>query len=492
MDGLVEKLSEIVGRENIADDESTLEKYSRDGSFTAPMMPQLVVKVCNAEQVQKIVRLANETGTPLIPVSSTGPRQRGDTVPTVPEAVILDLGGMKKIISINRQQRIAVVEPGVTYGELTEALAKEGLELPMPLAPKAGKSVVASLLDMEPRMNALHQWNFVDPLRCTEVVWGDGNRMYTGEAGAGPLDVEKQQSGERWQVSGTGPMMLDFYRLLTGSQGSMGIVTWASLKCEAASPVHKMFFVPAPDISGLVDFAYKVERLRLGCEFMIVNGATLASLLGDGPESVTNIAAGLPAWVALVGISGQSILPEMRAKSHELDIADIAREFGLNLLPALPGIHGSEVLKKTTSACSGAYWKENAKGGFAELFFTTTLDRTPEFIEAMATLASESGILAKNIGVYIQPQNMGTSYHCEFIIPYDPASPEETERAQALFTAASEAFSAMGAYYLRPHGPWARLQLNKDAQSTVLLKRLKSIFDPNNIMNTGKLGLQGV
>ncbi len=492
MDGLVGKLSEIVGRENIADDESTLEQYSRDGSFATPMMPRLLVRVRDAEQVQRIVGLANDTGTPLVPVSSAGPRQRGDTVPTVPGAVIVDLGGMKRILSINRQQRMAVVEPGVTYGELNAALAAEGLELSLPLAPRAGKSVVASLLDMEPRMNALHQWNFMDPLRCTEVVWGDGNRMYTGEAGGGPLDLGKQQSAERWQVSGTGPMMADFYRFLTGSQGSMGIITWASVKCEVASPVRRMFVVPASDISSLVDFAYKVERLRLGSEMMIVNAATLASLLDDGHGNVATIARELPAWMALVGISGQSLLPEMRARSHELDIADIAREFGLCLLPALPGIHGSEILRAVSSPCTGRYWKEAARGAFSELFFTTTLDRAPGFVGTMSELATKSGFAAKDIAVYLQPQNMGTSYHCEFIVPYDADCPDSTARARALFGTASETFSSMGAFYLRPHGSWARLQLNKDAQSAILLKRLKSIFDPNNIMNTGKLGLQGV
>jgi len=83
---------------------------------------------------------------------------------------------------------------------------------------------------------------------------------------------------------------------------------------------------------------------------------------------------------------------------------------------------------------------------------------------------------------------MGTSYHCEFILPYDAA---QAVAAKRLFDEASAVFSAMGAYYQRPHGQWARLQLNKDAQSAIILQRLKGIFDPNNIMNTGKLGLQG-
>jgi len=491
MDGLVERLAAIVGKENVAGDASTLERYSRDGSFAAPMKPRLVVKVKCADEVQSIVKLANETGTPLVPVSSTGSGQRGDSVPSVPEAVVVDMSGMKKIISINRQQRIAVIEPGVTYGELNAALAKEGLEFSMPLAPKAGKSVVTSVLDMEPRLNALHQWNFIDPLRCTEVVWGDGNRMYTGEAGGGPLDIKQQQGSERWQVSGTGPMMLDFYRLLTGSQGSMGIVTWASLKCEATSPIHKMYFVPAGKVEDLVDFVYRVIRLRLGNEMLVLNRSALATLVADDAADIAKRMADMPAWVALVGVSGQNILPEQRAEAQSLDIADIAQQRGLKLLAALPGLSGDQVYAKVTGTGGALSWKKKSKGSCAELFFTTTLDRFPEFTSKMNALATEAGYPLGDIGVYVNPQNMGTSYHCEFILPYDCASASETARAKRLFTKASEVFAGLGAYYLRPHGIWSRLQLNKDAQSTLILQRMKGIFDPNNIMNTGKLGLQG-
>jgi FAD/FMN-containing dehydrogenase len=491
MDGLVEKLAAIVGKGNVADDAKTLERYSRDGSFAVPMRPRLVVKVKTADEVQSIVKLANETGIPLVPVSSTGAGQRGDTVPSVPEAVVIDMSGMKRIISINRQQRVAVVEPGVTYGELKAALEKEDLEISMPLAPKEGKSVVASVLDMEPRLNALHQWNFIDPLRCTEVVWGDGNKMYTGEAGGGPLDIEKQQSTERWQVSGTGPMMLDFYRLLTGSQGSMGIVTWASLKCEAASPIHKLYFVPAEKAEDLIDFTYRVQRLRLGAEMLVVNRTTLATLVADRAEDIARLSADMPAWVALVGVSGQSLLPEKRAEAHALDIGDIAQQSGLKFLSALPGISGDQMYAKITGTSGPLVWKKKSKGACAELFFTTTLDRIPEFISRMNTLAAEATYPLCDMGIYINPQNMGTSYHCEFLLPYDAAIAAEAAMVKKLFTKASEEFSGMGAYYLRPHGIWSRLQLNKDAQSAMLLQKLKGIFDPNNIMNTGKLGLQG-
>lgn len=483
------KFEDIVGKGNASDDPATLRAYAKDKSFARSMAPRCVVKARSAEDVQGIVKLANETKTTLVPVSSRGSHYKGDTVPSVPDSVIVDLSGMDKILNINRQQRVAVVEPGVTYDQLQAALAREGMALSTSLAPRAGKSVLASVLDMEPRLNSLHQWNFIDPLRCTEVVWGDGNRMFTGEAGGSPMDLGKQWKAEKWQVSGTGPMMLDFYRLLTGSQGTMGIVTWASLKCEVKATIHKLYLVPAKSSEALEDFVYRVIRQRFSNELMIMNGSYLASLLGDSEEEVRELMGEIQPWVALVGVAGFELLPEERVSAQEQDIAEIAQQFGLKMLPAIPGAKGERVLERILRATGKGHWKETYKGAFEDLFFTTTLDRTPKFISTMYELADRSGYPTKDIGVYIQPQNMGTSYHCEFCLPYREGSRAEAERVKKLFVGASEAMSSMGAYYLRPHGIWARLQLNKDAQSTELLKRLKGIFDPNDIMNTGKLGI---
>ena len=185
--------------------------------------------------------------------------------------------------------------------------------------------------------------------------------------------------------------MLDFYRLLTGSQGSMGIVTWASLKCEAASPVHKVGFVAANKMEDLVDFVYRVIRLRLGNEMLILNKTALASLVAVDKSDFAAAAAELPAWAAVVGISGQSLLPEKRAEAHSLDISDIAQQFGLKFVNALPGLSGESVYKKLVGSCGKESWKAKKKGSFAELFFTTTLDRVGEFEAAMQKMAIETG-----------------------------------------------------------------------------------------------------
>ena len=70
------------------------------------MKPKLVIKVSHVDEVQMIVKWANKTGTPLIPISSGPPHHKGDTIPSVPESIIIDLSGMKKIISIVKKSLI--------------------------------------------------------------------------------------------------------------------------------------------------------------------------------------------------------------------------------------------------------------------------------------------------------------------------------------------------------------------------------------------------
>jgi len=245
--GIAKELIEVVGADNVLDDPEMLDTYSKDQSFVPAMKPRLVLKPGNVDEVQEIVRWANQTGMPLIPVSSGPPRFHGDTVPSLEGAVIVDLRRMNRIIRVDRRNRMTLIEPGVTFGQLQPELAKEGLRLSTPLLPRRSKSVVASLLEREPTLVPKYNWSLPEPLRCLEVVWGNGDKFMTGEAGSfGQL--EDQWKIQLAQTSPFGPEQTDYYRLIQAAQGAMGIVTWASVKCEILPQIHKLFFVPSDNV----------------------------------------------------------------------------------------------------------------------------------------------------------------------------------------------------------------------------------------------------
>ena len=481
------ELVALVGKENVLDDPETLDTYSKDQSFTRAMKPRLVVKPQNVDEVQRIIGWASRTNTPLVPVSSGPPHFRGDTVPSVPEAVIIDLSGMKKIISIDRRNRIVIIEPGVTYSELQPALAREGMRLSTSLLPRANKSVIASLLEREPRLNCRYQWSSLDPLRCLEIVWGDGNKLWTGDAGTGDMNLEKQWDQEKRQVQPAGPAQTDFYRLLSAAQGSMGIATWASVKCEVLPQIHKLFLVPAKNLDNLIDFTYRLLRFRYADELFLMNNTDLAYALGGNSEQIKASMDQLPPWVVIVGIAGRNELPEERVEFQDKDISEIAQQFGLEFIPAVPGASGVQLQKVMLNTSRDPYWKLDYQGGCQDIFFVTTLDKTPELVRAMHSMAEESGYPTSDIGVYVQPRHQGVNCHCEFSLPYDPEDRGQVDRIQALYTKASETLINQGALFTRPYGIWANMAFNRDAHSTTLLKKIKGIFDPNGIMNPGKL-----
>ena len=485
-----DSLKTIFGDANVVDKPAALAAYAKSHSFEQACRPLCAVKPQNAEQVEKLVKWANEASAPLVPVSSTGVKVRGDSVPSVPGAVIVDLSGMNKVLNVNRQQRMAVVEPGVTYDRLNKELGKQNMTIAGSLKPKAGRSVLTDVLEAVPRLNPMVQWNFFDPLRCAEVTWGDGTRMFTGEAAGGPLDLEKQWEKQQWQVQYMGPWMTDYFRLVTQAQGSMGVVTWASLKTAVKPLIHQLFVAGADDLSELEAFVYKAMWTRFPDEIFIMNGAQAAAVMGRTQAEIESLKEALPPWIAAAGVAGRELIPEVRFEARSKDLIDIAQSFGLELKEELPGLSGSALFEEVSSTDKGkVYWKDVYAGSHQSVFFLTQLERTGDFLKAVRRIAEDSGYRAGDIEVYIQPKHLGSCYHMEFTFPCDPLSVKESERVKGLLEAAGAAVSDLGGYFSRPYGKWAGIQPGKDPGSHAALKKLKNIFDPAGVMNPGKLSV---
>jgi hypothetical protein len=342
------------------------------------------------------------------------------------------------------------------------------------------------MLEREPITFPSHHWDSTDPLLCAEVVFGTGDRFRTGEA-SGPDTVEEQWEMGRVQMNPFGHSHVDFQRLVAGAQGTMGMVTWATLKCSYLSRVNSALLVPSASIEPLVDLSYWFVRFRFGGSLFILNGLSLACLLGHSPREIRELSDILPPWVLFASFEGYGILPKDKVEYEEADFKAMAQSCHLKPEVMIPGAKAEVVLRLLSEPSPEPYWKTRFKGGFQDLFFLTTLNKTPGFVSAMHDLTQRHKYSAEEMGVYIQPVVQGTSCHCEFTLYYDPTKPAEVEATRQLVSTGSEDMAKMGGFFSRPYGSWKDTAYPRAAGTLVMQQKIKQIFDPKGILNPGKL-----
>ena len=483
----VEQLAAIVGNNNVNNSSQALHDFSGDQSFVNSIRPACIARPTTTEQVEQIIKLANETHTPLVPVSSGAPHFRGDTVPGVGGAVIVDLSGMKQIMFVDRDRRVAMCEPGVTFGELIPQARAAGLRLNMPLLPRESKSVVGSILEREPVTMPKYQWDISDPLACAGLYFGNGAEFRTGQA-AGPGNIEEQWAVGGKQKAPYGPGTASLHRLIQGAQGTMGIVTWLSMRCELLPQLETPFVVSSADLEQLLELSYWLIRQRMVNECFILNNTNLATMFsGIADGDYRAVSAALPTWTLFYAVAGYEYFPEERVASYIKDITTITQRLGVDAVRSVGDISARAILKAAQLPSANPFWKQRPRGGCQDVFYLTLREKLQGQIDAMTELAGESGYAAADMGVYIQPVVQGTNWHCEFNLFYAPADARERNRVRDLSGAAVRGLMNRGAFFSRPYGESATEILNRDAASVEVLHTFKKIFDPNHVMNPGKV-----
>jgi hypothetical protein len=192
----------------------------------------------------------------------------------------------------------------------------------------------------------------------------------------------------------------------------------------------------------------------------------------------------------IISISGYDYFPEKRIEFQRADIADLANEFGLTLREKLANLEGSELLNVLRRPSGDPYWKLRFKGASHDLFFLTTLDRTPKFVSLMQDVLREHRYPPQDLGVYLQPIQHGRSCHCEFQLPYREDDLAENERIKRLSNHAARVMVEHEAFFSRPYGAWAQMVYPGCLDTVDALKKVKHVFDPANVLNRGKLCFQ--
>jgi FAD/FMN-containing dehydrogenase len=446
-----------------------------------------VARPRRVEDIAALVRWARDARVPLHTSSSRAPHHSSRSAGGPGGGIAVDVSEMRAVRRVDRRNRVALFEAGVTFEELVPALEAAGLRAATPLCPRPGKSVLAAYLEREPTIMPKYQWDHSDPLLCLELVFGTGDIFRTGSA-AGPGTIEQQWSAGDAQKSPMGPGYADWMRLVQGAQGTIGIATWCSAKAEILPERESVIVAGAATLSPLVAATYKLLRRGAVDVCLLLDARAFTDLVGDARARQFQGARPQPAaWNLIVTVSGLQTLAQRRHDLHKRWVEDELKEAGAHRCDPPPG--GAQALLATLRRPSvGTHWRDRRAGSSESVFFQTTLDRVSRFCELFGELAQSAGVESERIGTYVQPQLGGRTAHVEFVLACAPGEREQTARVAAQV---AEPLAAEGAFFSRPYGAWAGVAFARSPASARLLGKVKSIFDPDGILAPGRMGIGG-
>jgi len=481
-------IEKIVGSGNVLDDPETLQRYAHDQSFVQPRTPDMVVFVKTVEQIQELVKLANTTRTPVIPYSS-GKNLRGATIPDH-GGIIVNMSRMNKIIEVDEENLFAVIEPGVTYQQLQDALLQKRLRIMVPFGVFPDRSVLSSYLERDPVLAAPSFEDGNALIMDTELVLPNGELFRTGNWASGGRPGAPN-----------GPIRNTIYRLWTGAQGTLGIMTKMVVQVSFVPVDRRIFFIPFSTLADAVEPMRRIQRREIGTECFLLNRFNLAALFAQDwsvpaevpvaavtSEDFDSLRRQLPAWTLIVVINGPARRTQEKIAYEVAALREVCDIMNVELREALPNVPGAEhVIASELLRPWSILKKFNYRGSVHDLTFKTPLSNVPRVAAVVVDLAQQHGYPERDLGMYLLPLERSRAMHVEIDL-HCPAS-ECAERATVknLWLAASTELANAGAYFDRPYGVWAPLMYNRAAHYTQMLKKLKAEIDPNNILNPGKL-----
>ena len=481
-------LTDIFGKKRVFDDEKTLEEYAQDQSFAPRRRPDFVVFAENVEEVQKVVGLANDTLTPIIPYSS-GLNFHGAALPDH-GGIILNLSRMNKIIQVDEENWSVLVEAGVTFEQLQKEMMKKGFRIMIPFGVSPKRTVLSSLLERDPVMAApsFEYGNFL--IMDTELVLPNGELFKTGIWCAGG-----KPGGPM------GPVRNVIFRLWTGAQGTLGIMTKMGTHINPFIKERKMYFITFDKLSDAIEPLKRIQRREIGMECFLLNRFNLAALLSEEwevpesfpltpkpSESFEHFKSILPPWVLAVCINGSPRHPEEKIAYEEEALREVAHSLNVELRDSVPQVSGlNRLLLNEILYPWGILKKFNYRGSVHGLTFKSSLQYVADLEKTLKKVCDAEGYSASSIGAYLLPLERGRAVHCEFDLHCDLEDAKETQKVKDLWLKASEILINQGAYFDRPYGPWADMVYQRAGHYTTKLREIKQELDPKGILNPGKL-----
>jgi glycolate oxidase len=243
-----QRLEHLLGKDKVIADPSTLATYDDDFSEIEPVLPALVALPTSLEEVQAIVRVAAETRTPITP-RVAGTNVGGLAVPT-PRSIVVDFRRMNRILQVFAEDRVAVIEPGVTQQQLKDHLDAQGLPLTFGFSLGPRRSSVLANCCLDGLHNRSLKYGAMgQSVSGFEVVLADGSVARTGAWALSDIPFARSP-------------LPDLSGLFVGWQGTTGLVTKVGFHLAHKHPHTARLFVLAYSTRGTFEAMRRLSRME--------------------------------------------------------------------------------------------------------------------------------------------------------------------------------------------------------------------------------------
>ena len=449
----LDSLSAIVGCDNLLTDPADCWPYGYDNS-RRHQAPEAVAFAITHEQVRDVLRLCNEHRVPLTP-RGRGTGTTGATVPTE-GGLVLSLERMDQILRVDPENRLIVVQPGVTNQAVQDAAGEHGFFWPPDPTSAAFCTVGGNLAYNSAGPRAVKYGTPRDNTLGLRAVTGAGEEIRTGV------------------MTTKGVVGYDFTRLLIGSEGTLAIITEATLKLTPLAEGKRTLQAVYQDMGAAARAVSAImAQPVIPCALEFIDGTAIEMIRSYSDAKLPENAGGM----LMIEVDG----PESCLDSAADAIKRAAEVDGCLSCVLARTTEEVQALWKTRKALSPALRNVAPKKINEDV--VVPVSRIPILIDGLQRLAKDYGITIVNFG------HAGNgNIHVNLLV--DPDDPVQMDAAEKCLDEVFKLVLDLEGTISGEHGVGLVkrefVAREIDPVTLDLMRRIKQEFDPNQILNLGK------
>lgn len=449
------QLEAIVGVDDVLKGEAMAD-YARDESSIAPHSPDVVVKAESTDEVSRILRLANVEKIPVTP-RGAGTGLCGGAIP-VNRGIVLSMEKMDHVLEIDEDNLTVTVEPGVLIMDLHEHVEKHGLLYPPDPGQKSG-AIGGNISTNAGGMRGVKYGVTRDFVLGLEVV------LPTGDV---------TTLGGKVVKNATGYSLID---LIIGAEGTLGVICKAILRLVPLPKINVTLYAPYEDLQDASRTVSEIIKNRIvppAVEFVDRSSILVAERYLKRPMPHNEAAA-----YVMVRIDGN--VQEGVNADYETAGEICMKNNALDVYVAEAKARQERVWEGRSCIIDAA----KAEGLVEVLDCVVPPSRIPALIRGITEIAERYGVECQNFG-HAGDGNVHTN-----VLKQDMSDGEWEEKIPQLATDIYRLSVELGGTISGEHGIGLtrkpHLPTAVDPVQVMLMKGIKRLFDPNNILNPGKI-----